>query len=1588
MGLQYCNLEDIMSKIRFIVMAVLCLFVLAVGCSAYGVDFYGHIQGLEDGINYTAAKYDVLSDACGMYGKIDSETVLSSGVWAIKADGGEPEYLFVEGEKNGQITFWDTEEDKCNASFGGKSDKPLPGKWTFSGGAFTRITASSMKSDTIPTVCLTVDKSKVVVPLPDGDKYAYATPLKGEGNLLQESSLSYGFTAEQIVPASKAVSVTFPALSIRTGSFVYTEGYSNADEIGEFTFIVKTPGKAEYERYTVDTNTNGGELVINAPEAMKESEGYVVGFTYAPYSKTPNEIYTGNRDNAAFAYAHIGMKKGENRLETTESVYPAPVVYDGFGIIGGKADRTYEIARATISSDGKGLELGEWVEYSYSAGRERDLAGLYAIRETNNGQKTQYTFAYAYGDNAERQNVLDLNAAGTHLAVCTDLDEYDRAKFYTAMWSGDVCNSAALGIHTIFDHSQVVLTAYTAAKTAYDNADDDTREAAKAALDAEAAKLVTGINGIRYKYAFDSEGIIRTNEAVSFNFNFYCNNTTLETKTLTTKVVAYVADRSGNVKTYEVKHTQPYAKDFSYTANFADFLPEDGWLVAFDVYPNTDNTADNIVKTADGGFRYPLKLNSSSYVIKAPEELPKSDAKPEGLYFENGVIAGLDKSLAYEYAPFDINGIGAGDWTYVTGVSELETDARGLIAVKFSGDGYSHSGSAYTYVYIPGNSLTDIIHTTLLPNKNGTAEKDVIDVSNAGGFAATRGRVVFNEGRWTGIVLDNSLALNHGFNRFILGCASTPIAASWAEAIRDAADGAALALARENAAKVSADIYYSYAYKGDEIIPMSDFLSFTYNVAVRQGGFTVNGSTQSKFVFKVVDGDGNLVDRAVYKAVDYSKTGTKVIVTAEDFDDTTGYIVGIVIYPYVLTEGSYFEFKESANGDYNVYLSENCYKVDSIMPSEKPMLSAEVKNALITVTNYNEKVGYAYSDNGGESWVAFEGKSFNATRASREYVVKALANKDYLESPVSEAVTSPEVVVSGISLVLDGRIGVKVYMDIDKDSIKSMNLYTTKVNSDYFEYKDKLEYGEGYRVGANCSFDSGNDWLTPITLGENGLYYTVFSVPAKDVDNVTLEVDLGAFMKADGQRVSFGNFGGGLNIPYYIAKAKELAADGNDEFIKALGVIEALETYTAYADNYFGKGGLEEYSARAVIEAEEASHTGNIEGASFYGTSLLLKDTVTIRHYFEVEDAAAFLARYTANAPHGVKNGYVYYDIADIPAQDMGERQILTIKDSEGKAYEIAYSVANYVESATAESNSRLVSLMNAMYDYGKAAYSYENPKPLYVRYDSGISVEGANGGLHIYIPASKGYIDHTYVHTVSADKNSDVWRLSLVYACDDSLENPVAITTANAEWDMALMLSGRPDFIGGWAHGDEIMTDVKFILDGKETAPATLIDVTEFNKLEIVENSVGYDPGNTDTAVLKHHKEYTVNHAGIRLEQKVEWLGDYTVSHSYLAMMPPAKKYTDSYYTNITEPDVIDLSGGKQETVDGATSVTVYGEESGFYFTMTVNEYDTFIKPYMSIADNGGGAYNKMYFTFVKNGNVAKGDVWETFTHYRIEHK
>ena len=287
-------------------------------------------------------------------------------------------------------------------------------------------------------------------------------------------------------------------------------------------------------------------------------------------------------------------------------------------------------------------------------------------------------------------------------------------------------------------------------------------------------------------------------------------------------------------------------------------------------------------------------------------------------------------------------------------------------------------------------------------------------------------------------------------------------------------------------------------------------------------------------------------------------------------------------------------------------------------------------------------------------------------------------------------------------------------------------------------------------------------------------------------------------------------------------------------------------------------------------------------------------------------------------------------------------------------------------------------------------AVSHFIEKKAYCIYDNKNNIGERNSEmLCIYLPTWKGYINWNIVHSKNASLQIDTWRMGVVYQYDDAIETQKnTLTLAGAEWEMAIMLKGRPDFIGGNAHGDELYTEMLLWVDGKPTEVSSLTELTSFDKIVIKVASVGYDPSSPTTAVFKHWKTFTITKCGIRVEQKVEWLGDYLLDTSYLGMMPPLKTVTNTYSLDgkesIPETDIPNaVISGK-----GLWNSLCVSGRYGLTFRMTVEKYLTDAEGkngYMLTGDDSR-LYNKMYFPIQHNGSVKAGDVWETVTVYQIQ--
>lgn len=281
--------------------------------------------------------------------------------------------------------------------------------------------------------------------------------------------------------------------------------------------------------------------------------------------------------------------------------------------------------------------------------------------------------------------------------------------------------------------------------------------------------------------------------------------------------------------------------------------------------------------------------------------------------------------------------------------------------------------------------------------------------------------------------------------------------------------------------------------------------------------------------------------------------------------------------------------------------------------------------------------------------------------------------------------------------------------------------------------------------------------------------------------------------------------------------------------------------------------------------------------------------------------------------------------------------------------------------------------------------------------YDGALAYDGGQGGLRILYPVKDGFVEYSFVHSVVPEKNCDVWRMSVVNALSGEGAFLHPLTKSTAEWEMAIRLKDRPDFIGGFNHGDERGQAPIFHLDGKEFSPKTLTEPVEFSRLEISVRSTGFDPASPEDAVLSHQKNYVFGADGVHLEQEVIWSKDVQLCgrfKSYLAMMPPLKHEPVDEQKRLTTSVGFDLSPLQPITRLPAEEkkvkrITVSGD--AYRFTMEVSDYEPLYPNsyYALLTDNGNHRnYHKMYIAFAGGAeeSVPAGTRWHAETHYFIE--
>ena len=298
---------------------------------------------------------------------------------------------------------------------------------------------------------------------------------------------------------------------------------------------------------------------------------------------------------------------------------------------------------------------------------------------------------------------------------------------------------------------------------------------------------------------------------------------------------------------------------------------------------------------------------------------------------------------------------------------------------------------------------------------------------------------------------------------------------------------------------------------------------------------------------------------------------------------------------------------------------------------------------------------------------------------------------------------SPEVSLYGRSITLKDNIDVNYYMEMS-DSV--------------FEHDAYLEFkigGQTYKLNASDAAE----------VNENGKTLYKFSCPvnaAQMSDTIETRIVIDNNTKEE--------------FSYSVKEyATELLSKSNEYPAETIKLVKALLNYGTAAQNFFkyntdkpANAGLsdtdkavaaadfEEY--KAVIKTDSAN--GQSNGLTYYGSSLICKSEMTVRHYFMVNEGCdinnykfSYVNAYgneVSLTPKKASDGVYCVDINGIMARNLNSNYACKVT-GKNKAciFELDYGPFSYAEKVLNSGNtsSKLKNLVNALYWYWY--YGYRN---------------------------------------------------------------------------------------------------------------------------------------------------------------------------------------------------------------------------------------------------------------------------------------
>lgn len=866
-------------------------------------------------------------------------------------------------------------------------------------------------------------------------------------NATKDFCYSYALVEKEIIPVSEVNRYTYKLVVFKDDN-----GLTNNDHKVKFEmFVADDEGNITSHTYIhnpislgktastlvvdLETNSNGSWEGGSAP-----TEGYFVGFRVWPfygltdYTKfsVPNAAAT----NVGFVYSSTGYS-----IDAPKTPKPTGLSVDESGKIKGMvAGTTYEYVNLNNTTRLKEFaETGAAsTDFVYSKVNDSTIltAGIWAVRIAENGEIPASDPAVLYVKGNSIANILHYDeTTGAVISqnryqgvgwrtICAN-GYRDIRHFTKGSWDGALGYDSSQGIYTLYDPGNFNLANW--APEYYFSPKPSSNSDSKYNLDYDG--LVHAIESEYATYQYEDDEIIPFSmfESYTYKTNKFRCRALAKNGDVYTKFIFYVINDSGELEKREWIDVMNFngTSATTHTVEVTDFDDTTGYIVAMEIHP-TGYIPSTTTLTDAGGTNvatsFTITLVDGGYKI----DLPKvTEGKPE-LTVNDTVVSGFDPELTYEYANLNNSDTLAGfaatgmimaepEYTTIAKGTESVDLGAGLWGIRVAGEEGVTEASDMAVVYVRGTA-SNILHT----NEAGAPITEKYE--GATGASMRAYTPLFKKGVWRG-TLPPARSNLVGGNLLAFANDAYLTSVSWAGSNYNEGQ-----IDHDGLIKLVESDHMTYQFTDDEVIPVDDFISYSYKSDVRQGSIKVKdgGAVHSTFTIYTVQEDGSVKTYEVTEKMDFvGRSPTTHTFTREDFGDATGYIVAIELRPtgYVVEGTELYVDPEYLVADaYDIHLISNGYVARAIAPTPEltsfPVIEGGHGNISGLKQIYLHEVRWS-TDNGKTytSWeeVPMGSTSFKVTvpgiyqlrvKDSDEYVASKIATVNVLQADAIDTFNS------------------------------------------------------------------------------------------------------------------------------------------------------------------------------------------------------------------------------------------------------------------------------------------------------------------------------------------------------------------------------------------------------------------------------------------------------------------------------------------------------------------------------------------------------------------------------------------------------